>query len=197
MKILVNIITTLRFVYTLFLPLLKAKISRTAFIINIVVLFLSDSIDGFLARKFKVQTMYGALMDTIADKALCIILLALLTERIDTIFVMIILELMIALINVIGMIQGKNTKSRIIGKTKMNVISIAIVLIYLYCFEIVNRTVAMASIYITIFVQMITVIDYVLAIKSQKPQYQTVLQAKNIQDLKYILFNTEYYLNSL
>ena len=56
MKVLVNLITTLRFVYTLLLPLIKAKVSRNAFIINIVVLFLTDTIDGFLARKFKVQT---------------------------------------------------------------------------------------------------------------------------------------------
>ena len=198
MKKIVNIITTFRFVYTLFLPLLKSKISRVAFFINIVILFLTDSIDGFLARKCKVQTMYGALMDTIADKALCIVLLGLLIKKIDIIFVMIVLELMIALINVIGMILGKKTKSRMIGKVKMNVLSITIIFVYLYAFEIVNKTIAMTSIYITIFTQLITIIDYTLAIKSQKKaHYKSILHVTSLQDLKYMLFNTEYYLNSL
>lgn len=53
MKIFVNIITTIRFTYALFLPILKNKISEVAFVINIAILFLTDSIDGILASKWK------------------------------------------------------------------------------------------------------------------------------------------------
>ena len=81
MKILVNVITTFRFLYTMILPILKGRISRLAFIINIALLFLTDFIDGALARKFKVQTLYGSVMDTIADKTLSIILIVLLIKK--------------------------------------------------------------------------------------------------------------------
>lgn len=198
MKKFVNIITTIRFVYTLFLPILKAKVSKVAFFINIVILFLTDSIDGILARKFKVQSLYGALMDTVADKALCIVLLMLLTKNIEIIFVLIIFELIIALINTIAMIKGKKTKSIIVGKIKMCVLSVNIILNYLYLFGILDKNLAIISAYITIFIQLMTVINYLVYVfKSEKTQGKTIFQVRNMQDLKYVLFDTEYYLNTL
>lgn len=198
MKRFVNIITTFRFVYTLFLPVLKMKISRMAFIINIICLFLTDTIDGFLARKCKVQTLYGALMDTIADKALCIVLLILLAEKIDVISILIIFEIIIAIINTIAMIRGKKTKSTMTGKVKMCVLSTTIALNYLYCFGVVERTIAATSIGITILTQIITVINYIkFTLNSPKMEEKTIFEVRNIKDLKYVLFDTEYYLNSL
>ena len=198
MKRFVNIITTFRFVYTLFLPVLKMKISRMAFIINIICLFLTDTIDGFLARKCKVQTLYGALMDTIADKALCIVLLILLAEKIDVISILIIFEIIIAIINTIAMIRGKKTKSTMTGKVKMCVLSTTIALNYLYCFGVFERTLAATSIGITILTQIITVINYIkFTLNSPKMEEKTIFEVRNIKDLKYVLFDTEYYLNSL
>ena len=75
MKIFVNLITTTRFMYTLILPILQSRMSNTSFIINLIILFLTDTVDGFLARKFKVQTFYGSIMDTIADKTLSLSLI--------------------------------------------------------------------------------------------------------------------------
>ena len=95
MKIFVNLITTFRFLYTLILPLLEQKISNRAFLINIIILFLTDSIDGFLARKFNVQTLYGSMMDTIADKGLSIILMILLVSRMKMLSIVLILEIFI------------------------------------------------------------------------------------------------------
>ena len=198
MKRFVNIITTFRLIYTLFLPALKMKISRMAFIINIICLFLTDTIDGFLARKCKVQTLYGALMDTIADKALCIVLLILLAEKIDMIGILIILEIIIATINTTAMIRRKKTKSTMTGKIKMCVLSATIALNYLYCFNLVGKTIAATSIAITILTQIITVINYIkFTLNSPKMEQKTIFEVRNLQDLKYVLFDTEYYLSSL
>jgi phosphatidylglycerophosphate synthase len=107
MKILVNLITTMRFGYTLFLPLLKTKVAKDVFIVNIIILFLTDTLDGFLARKFKVQSLFGSLMDTIADKALTIILLVLLLSELRMLTGVLVLEILISLVNCIGMIMRK------------------------------------------------------------------------------------------
>jgi phosphatidylglycerophosphate synthase len=108
MKVFVNLITTTRFIYTLFLPLIQANVSSETFIVNIVVLFLSDTLDGFLARKFKVQSLFGSIMDTVADKALTILLLISLLSKLKMLTSVLILEILIALINCIGMAMRKN-----------------------------------------------------------------------------------------
>ena len=111
MKIFVNLITTIRFIYTIILPILQIRISNTAFIINLVILFLTDTIDGFLARKFNVQTFYGSLMDTIADKTLSIVLLIILANHINLLYVVLLCEILIALLNSVEMARRKRTKS--------------------------------------------------------------------------------------
>mgnify|MGYP003498840544 CR=1 FL=1 len=35
-------------------------------------MFFTDCLDGFISRKCKAQTLFGSIMDTIADKVLCI-----------------------------------------------------------------------------------------------------------------------------
>lgn len=197
MKIFVNLITTIRFLYTLIFPSLKTEISNLAFIINIIVLFLTDSIDGILARKYKVQTLYGSIMDTIADKTLCIVLMLLLIQKIDIVAGMLIGEILIACINVFAMLKGKKAKSSLMGKTKMWFISIAIVLSYMHYFNIIGYNIVFVSIIATNLVQILTIIDYVKTLKSQEYNKRTMNVIKNVEDLKYVLFNTEYYLSSL
>ena len=196
MKIFVNLITTLRFAYTLILAIMKAKISELAFIINIIILFLTDSIDGILARKYKVQTLYGSIMDTIADKTLCIVLMLFLVKKIDMVFVMLIGEILIACINVLATLRGKKTQSRLLGKVKMWFISATIVLSYMYYFNLISYNTEFIGI-ITVLLQIATIIDYIEALKKQEGNSNQKYEIKNAQDLKYVLFNTEYYLNSL
>lgn len=196
MKIFVNLITTLRFAYTLILAIMKAKISELAFIINIIILFLTDSIDGILARKYKVQTLYGSIMDTIADKTLCIVLMLFLVKKIDMVFIMLIGEILIACINVWATIKGKKTQSSLLGKVKMWFISATIVLSYMYYFNLISYNTEFIGI-ITVLLQIATIIDYIEALKKQEGNSNQKYEIKNIQDLKYVLFNTEYYLNNL
>ena len=102
MKIIVNLITTIRFLCALMTPILKLFVSDKVFIITIIVLFMTDSIDGFLARKFKVQSLYGSFMDTIADKALIgLLTIMLLVNQIDILLAMLIGEIIISLINIV------------------------------------------------------------------------------------------------
>jgi len=196
MKILVNSITTIRFVYTLLLPLLVNNISSTAFIINIALLFSTDAIDGFLARKYKVQTLYGSMMDTIADKALSVILLIILINKINIVSMMLILELAIALINTIAYIKGKKPESSIFGKIKMWLISMTIMLGYLCHFDIINNSLVIAGTIITTTTQILVAIDYIKKMIKQKVKNKPVYAAKNLKEFKYMLFDTDYYMNT-
>lgn len=196
MKTIVNLITTIRFVYTLFLPFLESNISNTAFIINIVVLFSTDLIDGFLARKFRVQTLYGSLMDTVADKALSITLLLILIKKINIVSIMLMGEIIIACINTFSLIKGKKTRSRLLGKIKMWFISATITLGYMNYFDIIGYTFVIVGTILTFIMQVITTIDYIIKLRMQKVGAKPIYKAEDKKELKHILFNTEYYLES-
>ena len=199
MKIFVNLITTIRFIDSIALFFLKDRVSSYFFIVNIVLIFLTDSIDGICARKFKVQTMYGSVMDAIADKALCIILIIMSLERIDSFVYILIGELAIALVNVVFKLKGKNAKSRKFGKIKMWAISITIVLGYLNYFGIFNFMLAVnIGSAITLILQIFTIMDYInyLRHKEAIPKNDRK-HIKSLKDLTYVLFDTEYYLSTV
>lgn len=197
MKILVNLITTTRFIYTLILPILQLRISNTAFIINLVILFLTDTIDGFLARKFRVQTFYGSIMDTIADKTLSIVLLIILANHINILYVVLLCEILIALLNSFEMARRKRTKSILIGKVKMWFLAITIVSCYLHYFGIITIEIVDILSIITIVMQIITFVSYIKYLESQKNNLREKPELKSMKDLKYILFDTDFYLKSI
>src|SRR5687768_5959052 len=63
----INSITLYRLVATLFLLYLIFDRQYDLFKWFLAISFFTDSIDGFLARKFKVASMLGAKLDSIAD----------------------------------------------------------------------------------------------------------------------------------
>ncbi|MBR3152093.1 MAG: CDP-alcohol phosphatidyltransferase family protein [Clostridia bacterium] len=199
MKFIVNLITTLRFLYALCLPILRMFVSSEVFIINIIILFLSDSIDGTLARKFKVQSLYGSFMDTIADKALIgILLIMLLVDSIDILLVMLIGEVIISIINVVGIFRGKKANASLWGKIKMWLISITLVLCYAYRFDLIDLNILQLSVGMTCGMQILVMIGYVQNLREQDSmKIKEKYEVKNKHDLKFILFDTDYYLNNV
>ena len=199
MKVFVNVITTLRFLYSLFLPILKFNVSDTAFFINILVLFLTDWVDGFLARKFKVQTLYGCLMDTVADKILTIILILLLIKHpVNMLSMVLIGEIIISCINVLGTIQGKKVSSSLQGKIKMWLLSVTILLAYLNSFDIISANVVTISSIITFIMQIFVNIGYIQNLRNQKSvKKEQKIKIKNLKDLEYVLFSTQFYTNTI
>lgn len=195
MKVLVNLITALRLVLTFLLPVMKDKISIWAFIIDIALLFLTDFFDGFLARKFKVQTLFGSLLDKIADKTLSIMLLIMLISEIKTLIIVLILECIISVTNIIIVGLKKKTKSSMLGKIKTWIISIAIIIGYINHFGFIDVIYVDIACIVTIIMQVFVAIGYVrtLIISSvvDKKDENELLKNKG---LKYILFDTDYYM---
>ena len=73
MKNLPNYITSIRLVFTI--PLIFFLETNNILFVWIIILFggITDYLDGYIARKFKLKTKIGAILDPLADKVFTII----------------------------------------------------------------------------------------------------------------------------
>ena len=187
LKVVVNLITALRLIFTIILPILKERVSMWAFIIDIGLLFLTDFLDGFLARKYKVQTLFGSLLDTVADKTLSIMLLIMLIGNNKILIIVLILECIIAITNMITVGLKKKTKSSMLGKIKTWIISFTIILGYMYEFSFIDIIFVRIFAIITIIMQVFVAIGYVkklIVAKTSDDKEEKVFKTKG---LKYVL----------
>lgn len=218
--ILVNSITMSRIVGTFLIPVVNIFLSTGGVIVYLVCLLLTDAIDGILARKLNSSTLFGSLLDTIADKLLGIAALAVLTKNYYIMLFPIFTEVIIMLINTRGALRGAITESSSLGKIKTWVLGIAIVLGFLtitspeLLSNIKNNTVIinilnyinnnnnsimniLAS--ITAGAGLIVACDYYLQVRNDlKKASEEGFEIKNIKlknskDLTYALFDTKYY----
>ena len=129
--IITNFITLLRVVGIFALiPVYKKYGGFTTFLLSSLC-FLTDFIDGFLARNLNASTFFGSLFDALSDKAFLVINLLLLMSISPYAIILIIFELTIALIQSIKYNIGMNIKSNIFGKIKMWVAGLIISVWYL------------------------------------------------------------------
>lgn len=190
MKLLVNLITLFRMFGSIILTILDKNISTKNFLTIMFLIFITDLLDGYLARKFHVQTFFGSLTDALADKILCICLLIPLTKKYKYIIILPIMESIILIINLIGKIKGKFLKSIKVGKVKMWSISITIIIGYILLLYNKSTELLYLFLVITSILQIITLIEYIKYLLRQSKEKST-----KKEKLTYILFNTEYYLN--
>ena len=104
------------------------------------------------------------------------------------------LEIVIAIVNCIGMKAGKFTRSSYFGKVKTWFLASSIIFSFLYYFNVVDIKLVIISSILTVFLQLITFINYIRSLISQKDIVREKHKIHNIKDLGYVLFNTEYYL---
>lgn len=129
--LLINGLTLIRLIGTLFLiPLYN---HYGGFFVGIFALFcyLTDSVDGALARHWKASTFFGAIFDAISDKLLTIINFIILFLITPYSLIPIIFEILTLLIVLIKYNRHYNAKSNIIGKAKVWVLAICIVLTFI------------------------------------------------------------------
>lgn len=194
-KIFVNLLTISRIMFSIFLIFYSGKISPTLFLTLIILLLLTDHFDGFLARKFEVQTLFGAIMDTLADKILCVTLIVpfLKPSSFKNLgFLLLIGELIILLTNTIATFKHKKTTVSLIGKAKMWVLSISIVIGYISKFGYISVNIFNVCCILTFLIQLFVIFGYIKYIKGQKENRKSIEFKKDIENL----FNTEYYLNT-
>lgn len=134
-KVFVNFITSLRVIGTFLMPLVCSNMTSSEVIIYLTFLLLTDAIDGFMARKLNVSTIFGALLDAFADKLLGIAIFALLASVYPIMLVPIITEALIMLINTGGATKGASVESSKLGKSKTVIIGFAMVFSFLIIYS--------------------------------------------------------------
>lgn len=132
-KVLVNLITFIRSLGTVAIVPIYLTYGMLATSLTAAGFFLTDFIDGHLARKLHVQSFFGSLLDGLSDKAFGIICLLLLAS-INPVFLAVIgLELGIFAINYNSAKRGNNIQSSKAGKAKTALLSASIVGSY-FCY---------------------------------------------------------------
>ena len=97
---------------------------------------LTDFFDGYIARKFQIETMLGKLLDPLADKLLVVSAIIILVEkhRMEgwVAVVLIVRDLGINAIRLAAIDEGIHIPSNIIGKTKTALLDIGIIGLIIY-----------------------------------------------------------------
>lgn len=162
LKIFVNSITLIRlFGSFILIPIYLIYGLKIVSILSLS-LFLTDLIDGFLARKFKVSTFFGSSMDALSDKMLGIISLGILSSVSNLMIIPLIIEILILLVNIIAYKNNANIKSSRIGKIKTWALGISVIgsfIVALYdnnSVEYISYLAALATTF-----DILTLIDYI------------------------------------
>lgn len=212
--ILVNTITISRLLGAISLPFIFHFFDEGIFALCTIILFLTDFIDGFLARTLKVSTFFGSAMDALSDKILNFSSFILLSIIHNSLLLPLVLEISILYTNYSTYRYGGNIKSTKIGKIKTAIMDVCIVFCFiLLCipkFNINNSFISYliehTDNYINIFSSIITIVCLIALIDYSKlnrksrnnPESSKIkVTKKTKKTFKQILkdaFDTDYYL---
>ena len=129
--LLINGLTLIRVIGTFILVPIYKNLGGFYVGILSLICYLTDSIDGILARGMKASTFFGALFDGVADKLFTIINFIVLYLITPYALIPIVFEILIVLVQVFKYNRNYNLNSNIIGKSKVWVLAISVVLIFL------------------------------------------------------------------
>lgn len=167
-KYIPNTITTIRLILAVLFPFVFFM-DRNAAITIFIVASLSDSIDGFLARRWNVVSTYGKRIDPIADKLLGGLALILSSIFISNwMLILLFFELIIVYLGIVDYKRDKGFKVDQWGKIKTVFLFATVSLTLLTNFEGVIYPYIVALLVITAILQIFTIKVY--AVKKVKDE---------------------------
>lgn len=128
--LIINALTLIRIIGTIILVPVYQNYGGVAVGILAFVCYLTDSIDGILARYFKASTFFGAVLDGFADKLFTIMNFVVLYLVTPYALIPIIFEVLIMLIQFIKFMKKLNVQSNIVGKFKVWVLALCVVVTF-------------------------------------------------------------------
>ena len=174
-KQIANILTSIRLLSPFILiPLFYYNKLKIAFIM-IIIFALTDTFDGYFARKYNAISTFGKYLDAFVDKVFALtILISLIIKTVIynnnfyLIIITIILELIISCINLYSFFKELKPSSTKWGKTKTIFLFSLLALLFLN--KVINLPSNLLLIFniITIILQLITIISYFMQIKKRK-----------------------------
>lgn len=214
--IIVNTITFTRILGTFLMPVVTKEFTVYAILIYLSLLFLTDTLDGILARKLKVSSIFGAILDATADKLFGVAYLCLIGNKYPVLFLPVIVEIIIIINNLIGAINGATLESTKLGKYKTWIFGILTILAFIVCYIdeltifnsidiIVNNKEYLMGLISGIMTGLdcIVAFNYYLKVKTEieKAKINNIRKSnyklKRGKELIYALFDYNYYINTL
>ena len=211
--VLVNAITLCRLFGALFLPIAYHLYGINFVALVTIFLFITDAIDGFLARRLKISTFFGCSMDALSDKVLNATLFILLGIEYRYMIPPLIVEILILYISYLTYKNGGNVKSTKTGKIKTIILDVCVILSLILLSipklnidgKVTKYIISNTDFYIIILSSIITIsclialLDYIKRYKNARfnPKYIKVKKRKKTgKSFKEIItrsFDIEYY----
>ena len=159
-KQIANILTAIRLLAPIvILPLAFFKLYVPTIILTIL-FALTDTFDGYFARKYNAVTNFGKDLDAIVDKIFAATILIAISFINIWLLILVLMEAVIALINVVEKYKNNKPMTIIIGKFKTIVLSLLII-IFLANLYIEIPKIILISIYVlTLLLQITTALFY-------------------------------------
>lgn len=117
-KIIVNGLTLSRVAGTIAMPMLFNSLSAPVFLLVVAAILFTDCLDGILARHWKVSTIFGSIADMGADKLFGFAVLIVLSTMYPIMTIPLVLETIIAGVNIKTTKNNTLAKSSEIGRIK-------------------------------------------------------------------------------
>ena len=119
----------------------------------------------------------------------------MLISEIKTLIIVLILECIISITNIIIVGLKKKTKSSMLGKIKTWIISIAIIIGYMNHFGFIDTIYVDVACIVTIIMQILVAVGYIRTLVTSKVSIKkSEEEAIKNKGLKYVLFDTDYYM---
>ena len=128
----VNLITFSRVLGSIILPIIYFVKGIEWLGFFVILLFLTDFIDGRLSRYWHVESFLGGLLDSISDKLFAFVMLAILSYEYPAMLIVLLLEFIIFVINTLTFSENKNVQSSKMGKFKTFVLDTSVSIMFLY-----------------------------------------------------------------
>ena len=120
----VNLITFSRVIGSIVLPIIYFNRGIESLAFFVILLFLTDFIDGKLSRIWKVESFLGCFLDFTSDKLFAFVMLSILTYVYPFMLIVLFLEFIIFVINTLAFSENKNVQSSKMGKVKTFVLDL-------------------------------------------------------------------------
>lgn len=198
MKVFVNILTSARVLGALIIIPIYFKWGGIVASIISGLLFITDFLDGLLARSFHVQSFFGSIIDAVSDKLLGISILIVLALINPLYLLPILLELGILIVNTVSFKMGNNTKTSFKGKIKTNILDVVLVISLFVIANSFDNMILNIILVPLIISELIVIVDYFLKARKNtfihKKEHLNILRKKTNKELWHDLFDTDFYL---
>lgn len=195
-KVLVNLLSVSRVIGSMFVPVFIRIFSIPAVIAITVILFITDALDGYFARKWNVQTRGGALLDPLGDKMLAVSFIVSFGLDNYILLIPLLLEIAITVLNIDRTMHGEEFKTSIMGKIKTWVLFVTLGL-YAVLFlkpdnTLITSEITTIALVITVACQILTISLYIKdSIKKKDMRSKKRQKVKNFKKVLSRLFDEE------